>query len=118
LSFVDVLDRLDEVGLPEAEIDHLRLLDPPSEVVVIESRVDGFMAVLGEVGRLDTTWDRVPAVEDVDLSRGLFQAQGRTSGSREVPPPQKPFGSAGEGDRMSGSWACPGRPEAYKYRDR
>jgi hypothetical protein len=37
------------------------------EVIVIEGRVDDFVAVLGEVRRLDAAWDRVPPVEEEDF---------------------------------------------------
>jgi hypothetical protein len=39
------------------------------EVVVIEGRVDDLVAVIGEVGRLDTSRNRMPAVEEEDLHR-------------------------------------------------
>jgi hypothetical protein len=37
------------------------------EVIVIQSRIDDFVAVVLQVGRFDAAWDRVPAVKEEDF---------------------------------------------------
>src|SRR5262249_13357298 len=46
------------------------------EILVRQLRVEDFVAVLGQVGRLDAAWDRLPAVEEEDSHGGILPAVG------------------------------------------
>jgi hypothetical protein len=53
-------------------------LDGLEEVVVRQLRVDDLVAVLGQEGRLDASWDRVPAVQEVDFHHWRWTSFART----------------------------------------
>jgi hypothetical protein len=68
---------------PRRADDHLGLvlvdlllgdLDGLTEVLVRQLRVHDFVAVLGQEGRLDAAWDRLPAVKEEDFHTIISRA--------------------------------------------
>ena len=56
-------------------------LDGLGEVLVGQLRVDDLVAVLGQEGRLDAAWDRLPAVEEEDFHRRIWDSFARSPAS-------------------------------------
>jgi hypothetical protein len=89
------------------------------EVVVGQFRVDDLVAVLGQEGRLDAAWDRVPAVQEEDFmiarsSPRLEPGQGNQHRFREFFHADLPKHIDDLSRRVSGVGANVGRPAIGK----
>ena len=60
------------------------ILTASVEVLVGQLRVDDLVAVLGQEGRLDAAWDRLPAVEEEDFHRRFHFAGFLGVGARPI----------------------------------
>lgn len=60
------------------------------EIVFVEGRVDGLVAVLGKVGRFDAALNRMQAVEEEDL-HGVWTSTTWTGASARIPFTEDPF---------------------------